>query len=159
MPLMKTLIVYMTHHGTTKKVVARLLSLLGENATSVNLEENHEPDLQSYACIIVGGSIHIGQIQGRVKNFCETYKSELLNKKLGLFLCFMNKEMAQQEFENAFSAELRAHATAQGLFGGELLFEKMNFLERFMTRMIAKENKSRSAIDYEAIETFAKAIQ
>jgi menaquinone-dependent protoporphyrinogen oxidase len=156
---MKTLIVYMTHHGTTRKVVERLLSLMGEHATSVNLDENHEPDIQSYECIIVGGSIHIGKIQGRVKNFCETHKTELLNKKLGLFLCFMNKDMAQQEFENAFSPELRTHATAHGLFGGELLFEKMNFLERFMTRMIAKENKSRSAIDYEAIEKFAKSMR
>lgn len=149
----------MTHHGTTKKVVERLLSVMGESATSVNLDENHEPDIQSYECIIVGGSIHIGQVQGRIKNFCETHKSELVKKKLGLFLCFMNKELAQQEFEEAFSHELRAHAAAHGLFGGELLFEKMNFLERFMTRMIAKENKSRSAIDYEAIEKFAMTMQ
>lgn len=149
----------MTHHGTTRKVVDRLASLMGENATIVNLDENHEPDIQAFDCIVIGGSIHIGQIQGRVKNFCETYKAQLLNKKLGLFLCFMNKDLAQQEFENAFSPELRTHATAHGLFGGELLFEKMNFLERFMTRMIAKENKSRSAIDYEAIEKFAKSMR
>ncbi len=157
---MKTLIVYMTHHGTTKKVVDHLLSLLGEGETTVvNLNEVSDPDLSPYACVIVGGSIHVGQIQGKVKRFCEFHKDQLLQKRLGLFLCFMNKELAQQEFENAYSAELRTHATAHGLFGGELLFEKMNFLERFMTRMIAKENKSRSAIDYEAIEKFAKTMQ
>lgn len=156
---MRILIVYMTHHGTTEKVVEKLMELMGKSVTDVvNLEHDSIPDLSRYGTIIIGGSIHVGQIQLGIKQFCRDYKQELLNKKLGLFICYMNKEQGMQEFENAFPGELRDHARAAGLFGGEFLFEKMNFMERFIIRMVANEKKSRSAINYPAIAKFAASF-
>ncbi|MBX2956675.1 MAG: hypothetical protein KF846_10990 [Cyclobacteriaceae bacterium] len=156
---MRTLIVYMTHHGTTEKVVEKLTELLGKSTTEVvNLEYDAVPDLSRYNTLIIGGSIHVGQIQLGIKQFCRDYKQELLKKKLGLFICYMNKEQGKQEFENAFPKELREHAHASGLFGGEFLFEKMNFLERFIVRMVTSEKKTTSAINYPAIAKFAASF-
>ncbi len=156
---MRILIVYMTHHGTTEKVVKKLTELIGKvNTEVVNLQHDPVPDLTRYGTVIIGGSIHVGQIQLAIKQFCQDYKQELLRKKLGLFMCYMNKEQARQEFENAFSKELREHARAQGLFGGEWLFDKMNFIEKFMTRVIARETKSKSEINYPAIAKFAASF-
>lgn len=156
---MRILIVYMTHHGTTEKVVEKLTELLGRSTTDVvNLEHDSIPDLASYNTLILGGSIHVGQIQLGIKQFCRDYKEALLGKKLGLFICYMNKEQGKQEFENAFPKELREHAHASGLFGGEFLFDKMNFVERFIVRMVANERKTRSAINYPAIAKFAASF-
>lgn len=155
---MKTLILYMTHHGTTRKVVEYLKTKLGTDTQSFNLENHDVPDLADYGAVIVGGSIHIGQIQTGVKRFCELHKEELLKKRLGLFICFMNKELGQEEFDNAYARELREHAIAHGLFGGELLFDKMNFIERFIVKMVAKQNQSQSQLDYTAIEKFVGAF-
>jgi menaquinone-dependent protoporphyrinogen oxidase len=155
---MNTLILYMTHHGTTRKVVEYLKNKFGPETHSFNLEKHEVPDLTAYDTIIVGGSIHIGQIQPGVKRFCELHKDELLTRRLGLFICFMNKELGQVEFENAFSPELRNHAHAHGLFGGELLFDKMNFMEKFIVKMVTKQNQSQSQLDYLAIEKFIGAL-
>ncbi|MBX2962215.1 MAG: hypothetical protein KF687_06860 [Cyclobacteriaceae bacterium] len=156
---METLIVYMTHHGTTEKVVGKLTELLGKTTTTVvNLQQNQVPDLSRFSTILIGGSIHAGEIQPPVKKFCEEYEYELLKKKLGLFLCYMDKEHRQKEFDQAFPENLRKHAHAHGLLGGEFLFEKMNFIERFIVRLITKEKKSRSAIDYPAIAKFAASF-
>ena len=156
---MSILIVYMTHHGTTEKVVEKLTELIGKSTTEVvNLEHDPVPDLAHFNTVIIGGSIHVGRIQLGIKQFCQDYKQELLRKKLGLFMCYMNKEQRTQEFENAFPKELREHARAQGLFGGELLFDKMNFMERFITRVIARETKSKSEINYPAIAKFAASF-
>lgn len=150
----------MTHHGTTRKVVEYLVKGWGnENIMVIDLAKNHSPDLTNYETIVIGGSIHIGQIQPGIKRFCERYKGQLLQKRLGLFLCFMNKELGHQEFENAFPEELRNHAIANGLFGGELLIEKMNFVEKFMVRMVSKETKSKSQLDYAAIDGFMNRMK
>ena len=157
---MNTLIVYMTHHGTTRKVVDRLVNGINTGTThAVDLEKNESPEFSGYDSVIIGGSIHIGQIQPRIKRFCEQHKETLLGKKLGLFICFMNQELAKQEFDNAYPEELRNHATAKGLFGGELLMEKMNLIEKFMVSKVGKESKSKSQINYEAIDEFIKVMQ
>jgi menaquinone-dependent protoporphyrinogen oxidase len=157
---MNTLIVYMTQHGTTRKVVDRLVNGIGTGTThAVDLEKNESPEFLDYDSVIIGGSIHIGQIQPRIKRFCEQHKDALLEKKLGLFICFMNQELGKQEFDNAYPEELRKHAKAHGLFGGELLIEKMNFIEKFMVRMIAKESKSKSQLNYEAIDEFITVMR
>lgn len=150
----------MTHHGTTQRVVDRLAEGLGRADTAVvNLENDVIPDLTTFDTVIVGGSIHVGQIQPKVKRFCEQQKELLLSKNLGLFLCFMNKELAHQEFKNAYPKELRDHAMAHGLFGGELLMEKMNFVEKFIVKKVAKETRTRSELDYEAIEGFITTLK
>ena len=150
----------MTHHGTTRKIVEKLVEGLGaETTTSVNLEKNKSVSLHGYDAVVIGGSIHVGQIQPGIKRFCEVNRDYLLTKKLGLFICFMNQEMGEVEFENAFPEELRKHAAAKGLFGGEFLLEKMNMVERFMVKMVAKETKTRSQINYSAIEEFVNSFK
>lgn len=157
---MSTLIVYMTHHGTTRKVVERLAEGFGPDRTTVvNLERNNSPDLTDFQSIIIGGSIHMGQIQSGVKRFCEVNKDQLLIKQLGLFMCFMNRELGQEEFANAYPEELRNHAKAHGLFGGELLFEKMNFIEKFIVKMVSQESGSRSELDYNAMDKFIQEFK
>ena len=157
---MSTLIVYMTHHGTTRKVVERLAEGFGTDRTTVvNLEKNHFPDLTDFQTIIIGGSIHMGQIQTGVKRFCEANKDQLLTKQLGLFLCFMNLDLGQEEFNNAYPKELRDYAKAHGLFGGELLFDKMNFIEKFIVKMVSMESGYRSELDYSAMDKFIQEFK
>jgi menaquinone-dependent protoporphyrinogen oxidase len=150
----------MSHHGTTEKVVNELIEKLGSSQTiTINLERDAVPDLDRFETIIIGGSVHMGQIQKRIRMFCDNHKQELLKHHLGLFLCFMNKEQSLKEFDNAYSAELREHSSANGLFGGELLFDKMNFMEKMITRKVIGVKESVSAIDKNAIESFAETIQ
>lgn len=157
---MKTLIVFMSSHGTTRKVVGLLAERLGTADTiAVNLAERDAPPLAGFDRILVGGSIHVGQIQKKIRHFLGEHRAELLAKPLGLFLCFMDKEHGRQEFDNAFPEDLRKHALACGLFGGELLFEEMNFLERFMIKKVSGQKESVSRLDNGAIEQFISSLQ
>jgi menaquinone-dependent protoporphyrinogen oxidase len=156
---MAYLILYMSRHGTTEKVAQLLKDKLGKSRCSlINLAENPKPDLNLYETVIIGGSIHVGHIQKEIADFCHTNQDILLTKHLGLFICFMEKEKGQLEFNMAFPEMLRKHAKAQGLFGGELLFEKMNFIERTIIRKIKKVKSSVSDLDYEAINAFAASL-
>ena len=135
---MKTAIIYMSKHGTTEKVINIISAHLNQQNTDVfNLREESAPDLAMYDIIIIGGSIHAGMVQKRVKEFCINNLTTLLNKKLFLFLCCMEVgEKATVEFNNAYSAELRQHAVYTGLMGGECLMDKMNFFESILVKLI-----------------------
>ena len=157
---MQTLIVYMSHHGTTHKVAMWLQEKLGTDTTTVvNLEKDKLPDLSEYSTVLIGGSIHIGQIQKKIKAFCDKNLDLLLKKNIGLFLCFMDIEHGQKEFDHAFPAELRHHAKAKGLFGGELIFAEMNFFEKLMTKSIISDNEPVTGLNIQNMLDFEQSVK
>jgi len=153
---MKTLIVYATRHGSSEKAANMLKMELNSEVTLYNLKEKTQINFNDFDALIIGGSIHVGEINSRLKKLIQTKTEELLKKHLGLFLCCMDKEKAQIQFENAFNKDLRAQATAIGLFGGEFIFENMNWFERLVVKKITGVDKSVSEIDEFAIKRFAE---
>lgn len=150
---MKTAIVYVSNHGTTEKVAQRLRQEVGEtNCTLINLRQEKVVDPNQYDCYIIGGSIHAGFIQKRIRKFCEENMVELLQKRLGLFICCMNEAEAQAEFERAFPELLRSHATSKKIVGGEFLVEKMNFFERLIIKKISGVTETVSKLNEQALK-------
>jgi len=157
---MNTLITYITRHGSTETASQILEKSLGENVTRLNLKKDKMPSLEDFDTIILGASIHAGQVQGKMKKFIEQNKTTLLKKKLGLFLCCMEEgEKAESQFQAAFPGELREHATASGLFGGEFNFDKMNFFEKWIVKKVAKVTEPVSNIKEKNIQEFASKIK
>lgn len=157
---MKNLIVFMSQQGTTEKLAKGIYSQFDSEQTElINLDKQKIRDLSQFDRIIIGGSIHAGKIQSKIQKFCSLNLELLLSKKIGLFICFMDKSRGIEEFETNFPKELREHSSANGLLGGEFIFENMNFLERFAVKKIAKVNESKSEIDYEAIQKFIELLK
>lgn len=157
---MKTLIVYKSKHGSTQKASNYLRERLGvQNADLMELNFRSNIDFSAYESILIGGSIHAGSIQRTIKKFCQNHLPELLKKKIGLFLCYMDKANGIKEFNEAYPEQLRQHALAKGLFGGEFLFEKMNFVERFIIKKISGVTRTKHNLDYDAMDAFADIIK
>jgi len=157
---MKTLIAYTTTHGCTEKVVAEISDFLNEEVSTCNLKKEQIPDLQKFDRIIIGGSIHAGQIQKSVKNFCANYQNEILKTELGLFICCMEKgEKAYAELQEVYPEALLQHAKATACLGGEFNFEKMNFLEKMIIRKVSKVDRSVSDIHHEAVRSFRNKMR
>ncbi len=153
---MRTAVIFTTHHGTTRKVAETLLKIAQTDVTLFDLKQAGEIPFNDFDQIIIGGSIHAGQIQKRVRKFCDDNIIILESKPLGLFLCCMEEnEKATTQFEQAFPEVLRKHAKSSKLTGGEILFERMNFIEKFMMKKIAKTTKSISKIREDRIVELA----
>ena len=156
---MKALILYMSSHGSSEKAVQKISSILGyNNHTIVNFKTETPPPLDEFDTVMIGGSVHAGRIQRKLTRYCEDHISELLTKKLGLFMCYMDEEHKFDEFDRSFPEILREHAVALGYFGGEFNLEKMNFVEKLIVRKVVGVNKSMSRINYQAINQFAISI-
>jgi len=156
---MATLIIYMTTHGCTEKATRMLMNCLNDDINIVNLDGFPDPNLSLYDRVIIGGSIHMGEIQKGLKKYCERNLDDLLTKKVGLFLCCLfNGEIAQRQFADAWPLQLRNHATAAGLFGGEITFEKMSEKEKMIVKKVAKVDQDISKLDQAAIREFAQKL-
>jgi menaquinone-dependent protoporphyrinogen oxidase len=156
---MKTLIVYATKHGCTEQCAMKIKDDLKGETILVDIKKGKPDNLDSFDAVIVGGSIHAGFIQNQIKKFCQDNLSLLLQKRIGLYICHMEEgEKARKEFEDAFPNELRDHASAHGLFGGALDFDKMNFMEKAILKKVAGVEKSISKIDENNVEGFIEKM-
>ena len=142
--------------GCTEKAAKLLKEQLEGDIFLVNLKEEKKPGISEYQSIIIGGSIHAGQVQDGIKKFYQRNRDQLLKVKVGLYLCCMETgDTAWKQFNDAFPEELRNHATATGLFGGEFNLEKMSFFEKKIVEKVANVTESVSMMNTEAIEEFA----
>jgi menaquinone-dependent protoporphyrinogen oxidase len=150
---MKTLIVFASSHGTTEKVARIIEKKIGEaNSHVINLKKSSRTDLDGYDRIIIGGSIHAGSMQGTIKSFCNKNLDILLEKEVALFMCGLNKPELENEFTNAYPPALRSHAITSKIIGGEYIFERMNIIEKYLIKKIAKVTESESHLNYEKID-------
>jgi menaquinone-dependent protoporphyrinogen oxidase len=156
---MKTIIVYAGKHGTTAKCAELLAKELKRETRLCDLTQESAPDIAGYEGVIIGGSIYAGSIRKEISQFCAKYGAELGKKKLGLFVCCGTSGAAGEEYiVSQYPGSLTAHAVAKGVFGGEFLFDRMNFFERAIIRMITKskpEGERMPEIDSKSISAFA----
>lgn len=154
---MKTLIIYSSSHGTTEKAAQILSEQLQGEVELINLKKLSNPKLTIYDSVIIGSSIYAGSTKSRLKQFLKQNQNELLSKRLGLFLCCMFEgDKAVSQFEATYSKELRDHSRAKGLFGGEFLISKMNFLERQIVKKVAGVTSDVSQLNLNEIRLFAE---
>ena len=159
---MNILIAYATKYGCTEKCANMLSENLKDGDSSmsvVDLGSKQKIALSNYDTVIIGGPITAGKINSKVKKFCEDNLSELVKKKIGLFICGAAAEDAQKELANNFPQELLNAAAAKGYFGYEFNFEKMNFAMRAIIKKISKVDKSVSNILEDNIKEFAANMQ
>jgi menaquinone-dependent protoporphyrinogen oxidase len=157
---MKTAIIYASSHGTTGKVAMLIQDGLGADSTRlINLKETRTVDLSLFDLLIIGGSIHAGKMQGRVKTFCKKNMVDLLQKRVGLFMVGMNEPEFENELNNAFPELLRNHAITSKCVGGEFLFEKMNFFEKLIVKKVSGITENISKISEDKIADLVSEVK
>jgi menaquinone-dependent protoporphyrinogen oxidase len=135
---MSTLIIYASKHGSAEKCASELSKKLSGKVDLCNLKNGKMPELSQYTKVIIGGSIYVGKVQKEVSEFCLKNLDLLKQKKVGLYLCCMNKSAFETQLTSSFPQELISSAVTRENFGGEFKFKEMNFIEKAATRMVSK---------------------
>lgn len=157
-----TLIVYASRHGTTSEYARKLFQLLNGNVDLCFLNERGDslPDLTVYTTIVIGGSIHYGKNSKSVVKFTNDNLELLKTKKVGLFVsCHYEGDKALEQLNNAYPKELLDLAVVADYFEGELLFPKMSFWEKFITKLVLRSDEIRPIIAKEKIISFVEKLQ
>lgn len=156
---MKILIAYGSKYGCSEKC-AKILSQKINAATEVlDLKNYNNLNLNNYDLIILGGSIYAGKIRNEVTDFLKLNLDVLKNKRTAVFICCMReKEEAQKQLRDAFPKKILDNTISQGIFGWELIYTKMSFIDRFIAKKVSKIEKDTSNILADNINKFAEEI-
>lgn len=159
---MKTAVIYSTKQGTTEKAANYIAEKLeGDDVEIIKLTRRKSVNIDKYDRIILGGSIYLGDIQSNMTKFCNDNLDVLLTKTIGLFACGIEPEYIRQdgELEMAFPKKLFKHATATAFVGGEIVFDKLNPTQKFITRNMFKINKSVEFFQYYMMDIFVNQLK
>lgn len=141
---MKTLIIYASKTTTTKKCANLLKEKLNDvdisNIKSLNI------DINNYDLIIIGSPIRMGLIDKNIKKFLINNLDILKSKKAAYFICCGFKENYLKYFEQNFPQELLDRALIYDSFGGELDLEKQKGFDKFIVKMVSKNNPQKEEI-------------
>ena len=154
---MKTLVIYTSKHGSTKKIASYIQEKL--EADAVNLLQDECPSLDVYDQIIIGGSIYYQTINPKITGLIEANLPLLLTKRIALFLvCLMSEESAAEQFNNNFDEQLLNVSLADGFFGGQLVPQQLNPLEKLVTSFTFKNIDVNDSLLFDEVDTFIEAL-
>lgn len=68
-------------------------------------------------------------------------------------------EEADHYFEEQFPLQLLKYVNAKSCFGGAIFFERMNFVERFVIKKVAKIKHNVNQVSDETIDRFISTFQ
>ena len=84
---MKTLIIYSSKTGITKKCAALLAANIGADSCDLFEISENIPEISDYECVVVGSYIRMGVIDKKISAYLQKHKEELFGTKFGLFIC------------------------------------------------------------------------
>lgn len=157
---MKGIIIYATRYGCTEKVVKRLQSKLPEGINTVNLAKEKAPDLSSFETVILGGPIYVGKTLKLLSDYMQQNVEVLKSKRLALFVCAGEQDpvLSEKQIASAYPGELYNCAVIREALGGELYWEKLDFVTKLMLRMVKGIKEGYSRLSEAKIDRFAKGV-
>lgn len=157
---MKTVVIYTSKYGSTKKYAKWLSESL--ECPAMRLQDVSREKLSEYDTIIYGGGLYASQINGFKKFLSLLGSTE--NKKLMLYTVGMtspdNTEFYKDVVKQNISTELISKIEVFFL-QGDVLFSKMSAFDKFimkMPRAMAKKKpvSQRKAEDIALVDNFGK---
>lgn len=154
---MKTLIAYTTKHGSTKKCGKLLNERLKTKGKLIDIKKD-KAKIKEYDVILLGFSIYAGRAQKEMINFINSNEKVLKNKEIGLFICCSDEEKSIEFMKENLPNWIYEKAFIKKYLGHEIHFNKMNFLERNIYKVVAKSKESYSDIKDENIKVLANEV-
>lgn len=139
---MKTLIIYSTKTGTTKKCAALLAANIGVDSCDLFEITEKIPPFSDYECIVIGSYIRMGVIDKKTAAFLQKNKEELFRSKFGLFICCCLADKVSDAITKNFSEEFMDHAAIIDCFGGEIPSDKIKGMDKLIVNSIIKISKT-----------------
>ena len=136
---MKILIIYSTKWGVSKACAQMLADRLTPSfdITVCDIQDT-PPSPEAFDVAVIGGSIRMGKLNKKLKEYLKAHADLLNTRHAALFLCCGFTEnfddYARMQFPKNISADLGVH-----FFGGELKPQKLTGVDRILVKMLRSE--------------------
>lgn len=155
---MKSIIIYSTKYGSAEKAARKIKEKLEGEVILVNIMKENISSIEEYDNVILGGSIYVGKIQKKLKEYINKNLAALMKKRIGLFICAAEKDAnkKEKELQAAFPADLYNKAISREILGYEIYYDKLNFFEKKIMNSIMGVKTNVSELCEESINNLVK---
>lgn len=170
----KTLIIYSTTDGQTKKISQKIQEIIEQKGNKVmllSIKDANKKLVEEHDKIVIGASIRYGKHQQQVVDFITEHKT-LLKSKQSVFysvnLVARKPEKCQPDtnpYIIKLLAQLEWQPSLQGVFAGKLNYPKYGFIDRNMIRFIMWMTKGPTDTktiteftNWESVQEFAQSV-
>lgn len=139
---MKTLIIYSSHDGQTKKIAEFIAQQI--NAEVISLEQSAVKNLDDFERIIIGASVRYGHFNTTLYKFIKKQTALLNQKTTAFFGVNLTARKADKNtpttnvYVRKFLRRIAWQPTLSAVFAGALFYPRYNFFDRTMIRFIMK---------------------
>ena len=152
----KTIILYSTRDGQTKKIARFIAEQLGHNTIVQSITET--VDLNDFDQIVVGASIRYGHFNSELYKFIEKQTALLNQKQTAFFGVNLTARKAGKDtpetnvYVRKFLQRIQWRPTQAVVFAGALFYPRYHWFDRMMIRLIMKitggETDPKKEIEY-----------
>ncbi|MFZ7236520.1 menaquinone-dependent protoporphyrinogen IX dehydrogenase [Avibacterium gallinarum] len=166
---MKTLILYSSYDGQTRKIAQFLAEKLSAEVRSIN---ENVADLAEFDCIIIGASIRYGHFNKLLYKFIEKNTALLNHKQTAFFGVNLTARKADKNtpetnvYVRKFLQRIAWKPTFAAVFAGALMYPRYGWFDRIMIRFIMKitggetdTSKEVEYTDWQKVAAFAEQIK
>jgi protoporphyrin oxidase, flavoprotein (flda protein) (protoporphyrinogen oxidase) len=139
---MKTLILYSTRDGQTKKIAQFIADKLGQNAVVQSISET--VDLMVFDQIVIGASIRYGHFDRKLYKFIEKQTALLNSKQTAFFGVNLTARKAGKDnpetnvYVRKFLQRIQWKPKQTAVFAGALLYPRYKLHDRLAIQLIMR---------------------
>jgi menaquinone-dependent protoporphyrinogen oxidase len=156
---MKALVVFDTRHGNTRQLAQKLAKALGEGAETFELGTQGRAAIDKYDAIVLGGPVYAKSWSRRAAAFARDNLDALKEKRFAAFSSGYDIGAGSGILKAALPPELSNAAVALSGLGGAFVMSRMNAIERFILKTVAKVASDSSSVDEKAILDLASNVK
>lgn len=147
---MKTLILYLTNDGQTKKIAEKLAQHINHPTEVLSLREQgglSAEILEGYDQIVIGASIRYGHFDKLLEQFIEKHYTLLNQKRTAFFSVNLTARKANRNtpqtntYTRKLLARIKWQPTLVEVFAGALFYPRYTLLDRLCIQFIMKITK------------------
>ncbi len=150
----RVLIAFATRYGSTKEVAEKIGQLLIQNGFDVDILPCKKVEkIESYQFIVIGAPFYIGRMLKEANNFL-LKNQDILSRKPAVFFALgpiggTEKELTetQNQLENELQQFPWFRPISTAMFGGKYEPDKLNFLDKLLTKPPASPLQNLAAND------------
>lgn len=173
----RILIAYTTSEGQTARVaefLGEMMTRAGHEVDRIDLDidvEREESMLESYALVVMAGSIHMGRVQSRLTRFAREHRDQLEGRCAFFLVCLTamkQSDEAKAEIESyltGFFRDTGLQPEPVAVFAGRLAYTQYGVLKRWMMKMIAGKtggatdtSRDHEYTNWEAVTAFGERL-
>lgn len=166
---MKTLIIYASTDGQTKKIAAFIAEQLADQDIDITaLDKASSFDIQHYQRVIIGASIRYGHFNRTLYQYVKQHVAYLNQIDSAFFAVNLTARKADKNtpetnaYTRKFLAKIPWQPKQSAVFAGALLYPRYHWFDRMMIRLIMKitggetdTSKEVEYTDWQRVKQFA----